>query len=1670
MRTAKRLGVAALVRARPAFVIAQFMPIVLMALLVGLPATVSAQSQSSDATLSGLTLSGIDFGTFASGTTSYSAQVANTVSQTTVTPTVNHSGATYVIKLGGVVDADRVIALDAGSNVITVEVTAEDDSTTKTYTVTVTRAAAPISAPDLDITFVYTFSNPYGYSPSFTLGVNVKNQGSGASGSTTLRYYRSTDSAITSGDAEVGTDAVDGLAASEISRETIDLIAPSAPGTYYYGACVDAVSDESDTTNNCSGAIAWMVPAETSTDATLSALTLSGINFGAFSSATTSYTASVANSVTETTVTPTVNHSGATYVIKLGGVVDADRVIALSVGSNVITVEVTAEDDSTTKTYAVTVTRAAAPISAPDLVVPFVSTFTNLYRYDPSFTLGVNVVNQGSGASGSTTLRYYRSADSTITSGDTEVGTDAVGGLAASGRSVEGIDLTAPSAPGTYYYGACVDAVSNESDTTNNCSPAIAFTVPAETSTDATLSALTLSDVPFGTFASGTTSYTAQVANSVTETTVTPTVNDSGATYVIKLGGVTDADGVVSLSVGSNVITIEVTAEDDTTTRTYTVTVTRLVSLQQKSTDATLSALTLSGINFGAFSSATTSYTASVANSVSQTTVTPTVNDSGATYVIKLGGVTDADGVVSLSVGSNVITIEVTAEDDTTTRTYTVTVTRLVSLQQKSTDATLSGLTLSEINIGTFASGTTSYTASVANGVTETTVTPTVNDSGATYVIKLGGVTDADSVVSLSVGSNVITIKVTAEDDETTQTYTVAVTRAEPPSTDATLSGLTLSGIDFGTFASGTTSYSAQVANTVSQTTVTPTVNHSGATYVIKLGGVVDADRVIALSVGSNVITVEVTAEDDSTTKTYAVTVTRAAAPISAPDLVVPSVSTFSNPYGYDPSFNLGVNVVNQGSGASGSTTLRYYRSADSTITSGDTEVGTDAVGGLAASGRSVEGIDLIAPSAPGTYYYGACVDAVSNESDTTNNCSGSVAWTVPGETSTDARLSALTLSDVPFGTFSSGTTSYTAQVANSVTETTVTPTVNDSGAIYVIKLGGVTDADGVVSLSVGSNVITIEVTAEDDTTTRTYTVTVTRLVSLQQKSTDATLSGLTLSEINIGTFASGTTSYAADVANSVTETTVTPTVNDSGATYVIKLGGMTDADGVVSLSVGSNVITIKVTAEDDTTTRTYTVTVTRLVNLQQNSTDATLSGLTLSDINIGTFASGTTSYAADVANSVTETTVTPTVNDSGATYVIKLGGVTDADSVVSLSVGSNVITIKVTAEDDTTTRTYTVTVTRLVNLQQNSTDATLSGLTLSDINIGTFASGTTSYSAQVANSVTETTVTPTVNDSGATYVIKLGGVVDADRVIALSVGSNVITIEVTAEDDSTTKTYAVTVTRAAAPISAPDLVVPFVSTFTNLYRYDPSFTLGVNVVNQGSGASGSTTLRYYRSADSTITSGDTEVGTDAVGGLAASGRSIEGIDLTAPSAPGTYYYGACVDAVSNESDTTNNCSPAIAFTVPAETSTDATLSALTLSDVPFGTFSSGTTSYTAQVANSVTETTVTPTVNHSGATYVIKLGGVTDADGMVSLSVGSNVITVEVTAEDDSTTKTYTVTVTRAAPESNVEMLRDLYDSNDDGVIDRDETVAAIRDYFAGDLTRDEVIEVIKLYFSSST
>ena len=148
---------------------------------------------------------------------------------------------------------------------------------------------------------------------------------------------------------------------------------------------------------------------------------------------------------------------------------------------------------------------------------------------------------------------------------------------------------------------------------------------------------------------------------------------------------------------------------------------------------------------------------------------------AGAAHEVKLNGVVDQDGVVGLVVGSgNVIAVVVTAQDGVTTQTYTVTVTRGGSADASLNSLSLSGMALSPA----FASGTTAYTASVANSVTETTVTATAV-AGAAFEVKLNGVVDQDGVVPLVVGSgNVITVVVTAQDGETTQTYTVTVTRA----------------------------------------------------------------------------------------------------------------------------------------------------------------------------------------------------------------------------------------------------------------------------------------------------------------------------------------------------------------------------------------------------------------------------------------------------------------------------------------------------------------------------------------------------------------------------------------------------------------------------------------------------------------------------------------------------------------------------------------------------------------------------------------------------------------------------------------------------------------------------------------------------------------------------
>ena len=99
-----------------------------------------------------------------------------------------------------------------------------------------------------------------------------------------------------------------------------------------------------------------------------------------------------------------------------------------------------------------------------------------------------------------------------------------------------------------------------------------------------------------------------------------------------------------------------------------------------------------------------------------------------------------------------------------------------------STDASLSSLALSDIDIGTFSSETIAYSASVEYDLSTTTVTAVAGDDGASVVItdSNGSTAGTSRDVSLSAGDNEITVTVTAEDGDTTRVYTVTVTRAEP--------------------------------------------------------------------------------------------------------------------------------------------------------------------------------------------------------------------------------------------------------------------------------------------------------------------------------------------------------------------------------------------------------------------------------------------------------------------------------------------------------------------------------------------------------------------------------------------------------------------------------------------------------------------------------------------------------------------------------------------------------------------------------------------------------------------------------------------------------------------------------------------------------------------------
>jgi hypothetical protein len=204
---------------------------------------------------------------------------------------------------------------------------------------------------------------------------------------------------------------------------------------------------------------------------------------------------------------------------------------------------------------------------------------------------------------------------------------------------------------------------------------------------------------------------------------------------------------------------------------------------------------------------------------------------------------------------------------------------------------------------------------------------------------------------------------------------------------------------------------------------------------------------------------------------------------------------------------------------------------------------------------------------------------------------------------------------------------------------------------------------------------------------------------------------------------------------------------------------------------------------------------------------NALLSDLVISSVIFDPiFDTNTTNYTASVANAIAPVTATPTLSDVTATVQVRLnGGVyatvsnNTASSAMLLKSGSNIIDVKVTAQDGTTITTYSVTI-----IKAQSSNADLSGLAISSGNLSpVFAPNTLTYTAIATSAY----LTPSLADSTATIQVRVNGGTyttvankAASVLLPLNAGDNTVEITTTSEDGTTSKTYAITVTAYAPP------------------------------------------------------------------------------------------------------------------------------------------------------------------------------------------------------------------------------------------------------------------------------
>jgi hypothetical protein len=367
---------------------------------------------------------------------------------------------------------------------------------------------------------------------------------------------------------------------------------------------------------------------------------------------------------------------------------------------------------------------------------------------------------------------------------------------------------------------------------------------------------------------------------------------------------------------------------------------------------------------------------------------------------------------------------------------------------------------------------------------------------------------------------------------------------------------------------------------------------------------------------------------------------------------------------------------------------------------------------------------------------------------------------------------------------FSPAETAYTVHVRMSVSSAFVFGYLADS--LASLKVKGVAaksgTATGPLDLAIGDNPVDLEVMAENGSV-MSY-----RINFIRAGDGIADLAKLSVQETGLSPrFDPETESYTGRTDGEGSSIHVLATPYDAGSSLTINgKGAANGAATEVGLSIGDNTIAIAVTAPGGAK-RVYTLHINRPLNGNNY-----LSALSFSNLVLTGFSSSQSDYAVTVADTVTSTRLTATLENPAATLTINDKPAQSGIPVsFAIPFGRTEINVAVTALNGGT-RTYLID----LNKAENG-DATLSNLSISPGSLTpAFDPAGITYAATVPPATANVTITATTNHPSAT--VKVAGataVSGAPASYPLGGWPTDFFIEVTAQN-GTVKTYKLSVIR----------------------------------------------------------------------------------------------------------------------------------------------------------------------------------------------------------------------------------------------------------------------------------